>query len=68
MLAGASLFFLMLATGAIGLSGGAPATGAEAGGAPFVTAYPQQLSDGGYVLGGSILGCGGSYIQHALIE
>ena len=28
----------------------------------------QQLSDGGYVLGGGILGCGGSYIQHALVE
>src|ERR1043165_4247740 len=28
----------------------------------------QQLSDGGYVIGGGILGCGGSYIQHALVE
>ena len=28
----------------------------------------QQLSDGGYVLGGGILGCGGWYIQHALVE
>src|SRR5262245_13977044 len=128
-LASASLFFLMLAAGAIGSSGGAP----------FVTAYgniikqvqfgltpesvgvtsdggyialaltdsadgvgvnwllkldgsgrpqwqkqigctngapgdyalgvsAQQTSDGGYVLGGGILGCGGSYIQHALVE
>jgi hypothetical protein len=28
----------------------------------------QQSSDGGYILGGGILGCGGSYIQHALVE
>jgi hypothetical protein len=138
-LAGANLFFLMLAAGAIGSSRGGPTTGAEAAGAPFVTAYgntirqvqygltpesvgltsdggyvalaltdsangvganwllkldgssrpqwqrqlvcangapgdyalgvsAQQLSDGGYVLGGGILGCGGSYIQHALVE
>jgi len=31
-------------------------------------ASAQQLSDGGYVLGGNILGCGGSYIQHALVR
>jgi hypothetical protein len=139
MLAGAGLFFLMLATGATGSSRGGPTTGAEAAGTPFVTAYgntirqvqygltpesvgvtsddgyialaltdsangvganwllkldgsgrpqwqkqllcangapgdyalgvsAQQLSDGGYVLGGGILGCGGSYIQHALVE
>ena len=139
MLAGACLFFLILAAGVIGSSDGGPATGAEAAGAPFVTAcdntikqvqyglipesvgrtsdgayivlaqtdsangiganWPltldgsgrlqwqkqlvcasgapgdytsgvsaQQLSDGGYVLGGGILGCGGSYIQHALME
>ena len=28
----------------------------------------QQLSDGGYILGGGILGCGGSYVQRALVE
>src|SRR6266480_6656242 len=28
----------------------------------------QQTSDGGYILGGGILGCGGSYIQRALVE
>jgi hypothetical protein len=28
----------------------------------------QQTSDGGYVLGGGILGCGGSYVQRALVE
>jgi hypothetical protein len=28
----------------------------------------QQTLDGGYVLGGGILGCGGSYIQRALVE
>jgi hypothetical protein len=28
----------------------------------------QQTSDGGYVLGGGILGCGGSYNQRALVE
>jgi len=27
-----------------------------------------QFSGGGYVLGGGILGCDGSYIQHALLE
>jgi len=139
MLASACPFFLMLAADVIGSSDGGPATGAEAAGAPFVTAYdntikqvqygliaesvgltshngyialaqtdcangiganwlltldgsgrPQwqkqlvrasgaqgdyalgvsarQLPDGGYVLGGGILGCGGSYIQHALME
>jgi hypothetical protein len=28
----------------------------------------QQTSDGGYILGGGILGCGGSYIERALVE
>jgi hypothetical protein len=28
----------------------------------------QQTSDGGYVLGGGILGCGGPYFQRALVE
>jgi hypothetical protein len=28
----------------------------------------QQTSDGGYILGGGILGCGGSYVQRALVE
>jgi hypothetical protein len=28
----------------------------------------QQLADGGYILGGGILGCGGSYIQKSLVE
>jgi hypothetical protein len=28
----------------------------------------QQTSDGGYILGGGILGCGGAYIQRALVE
>lgn len=28
----------------------------------------QQTSDGGYVLAGGILGCGGPYIQRALVE
>jgi len=28
----------------------------------------QQLSDGGYILGGGILGCGGLYVQRALVE
>jgi hypothetical protein len=28
----------------------------------------EQTSDGGYILGGGILGCGGSYIQRALVE
>jgi len=28
----------------------------------------QQTSDGGYILGGGILGCGGSYFQRALVE
>jgi hypothetical protein len=28
----------------------------------------QQTSDGGYILGGGILGCGGVYIQRALVE
>gem|GEM_PF-2036750 len=28
----------------------------------------QQTADGGYILGGGILGCGGSYIQRALVE
>ena len=137
--AGSGLFFLVLATGAVGLSSrGNPVTG-DAAGAPFVTAYgnrikqvqygltpesvgatadggyialgltdsangvganwllkldgsgrpkwqkellcangapgdyalgvsAQQTSDGGYVLGGGILGCGGSYIQKALVE
>ena len=139
MLAGACLFFHILAAGVIGSSGGGPVTGAEPAGTPFVTAYDntikqvqygliaesvglishsgyialaqtdsangiganwllkldgsdrpqwekqlvctngepgdyalgvsvQQLSDGGYVLGGGILGCGGSYIRHALME
>jgi hypothetical protein len=139
MLAGASLFSLMLAAGAIGSSRGGPTTNAKAAGTAFVTAYgnpikqvqygltpesvrltadggyivlaltdsangvganwllkldgsgrpqwqkqlvcangppgdyalevsAQQFSDGGYVLSGGILGCGGSYIQHALLE
>jgi len=139
MLAGACLFFHILAADVIGSNGGGPVTGGEAAGAPFVTAYDntikqvqygpiaesvgltshsgyialaqtdsatgiganwlltldgsgprqwqkqlvrasgapgdyalevsaQQLSDGGYVLGRGILGCGGSYMQHALME
>jgi len=28
----------------------------------------QQLTDDGYILGGGILGCGGSYVQRALVE
>jgi hypothetical protein len=28
----------------------------------------QQTSDAGYILGGGILGCGGSYVQRALVE
>ena len=28
----------------------------------------QQLSDGGYILGGGILGCGGPFFQRALVE
>jgi hypothetical protein len=28
----------------------------------------QQTADGGYILGGGILGCGGPYIQRALVE
>src|SRR5206468_6957584 len=41
-----------------------------ASGAPGDYAFgvsAQQTSDGGYVLGGGILGCG-SFIQHALVE
>ena len=125
MLAGASLFFLLLTAGAIGWSGNGPSQGVKAADAPFGTAYgnpikqvqyglipesvrltadggyivlaqtrwlwpsamaettgvregpagdyalevsAQQFSDGGYVLSGGILGCSGSYIQHALLE
>ena len=50
MLAGAGLFFLMLAAGAIGSSRGGPATGAEAPGAPFVTAYGNTIKQVKYGL------------------
>ena len=50
MLAGASLFFLMLAAGAIGSSRGGPTTGGEAAGAPFVTAYGNTIKQVQYGL------------------
>jgi hypothetical protein len=65
MLAGISLFFLTLNAGGIASSRGG-ANGALRGYALGVSA--QQFSDGGYFLSGRILGYGGSYIQHALIE
>ena len=49
MLAGAGLFFLMLAAGAIGSSRGGPATGAGAAGAPFV-AYGNTIKQVQYGL------------------
>jgi len=45
VLAGASLFLLMLAAGSIGASGGSPTTGAEATSAPFVTAYGNTIKE-----------------------
>ena len=45
MLAGASLFLLILAAGAIGASGGGATTGAEAASAPFVTAYGNTIKE-----------------------
>jgi hypothetical protein len=65
MLAGTSLFSLMLTAGGIASSRGG-ANGAPGGSALGVSA--QQFSDGGYVLSRGILGCSGSYIQHTLME
>jgi hypothetical protein len=45
MLAGTSLFLLMLAAGAIGASSGGASTGAEAASAPFVTAYGNMIKE-----------------------
>jgi hypothetical protein len=42
-----------------------------AGGAPgdyAIGISSQELSDGGYVLGGGVLGCGGSYFQRGLVQ
>ena len=139
VLAGAGVFFLLLASGVMGSSNGSQITRAGAEGVRFVTAYSninkqvkhgltpesvgvtadggyialaltdspsgisanwllkldrsgrpqwqkdlectngapgdyalgisaQQLSNGSYILGGGILGCGGPYTQHALVE
>ena len=50
MFAGVSVFFLMLAAGAIGSSRGGPIMGAEAAGAPFVTACGNTIKQVQYGL------------------
>jgi hypothetical protein len=48
--AGASLFFLLLAAGAIGSSHDGPITGAEVADAPFVTVYGNTIKQVQYGL------------------
>jgi len=68
---GVSLSFLMIATDTISVRPQWQEQLVRVNDAPKAYALgvsAQQLFDGGYVLGGNILGYGGSYIQHALMQ